>query len=38
MASSVEKEGSAAVDAGAGVGEESVSMELPAPPGWNKKV
>lgn len=36
MASSVEKEGSAAV-AAAGA-EEPVSLELPAPSGWTKKV
>jgi hypothetical protein len=34
MASSVEKESSAAV----GAGEETVSLELPAPSGWTKKV
>ncbi|RDX80048.1 Methyl-CpG-binding domain-containing protein 11, partial [Mucuna pruriens] len=40
MASSVEKEVGAAaavVVAGADVGEEPVSFELPAPPGWKKK-
>ncbi|MCI10114.1 methyl-CpG-binding domain protein, partial [Trifolium medium] len=38
MASSVEKEGSAAVGAAVDAGEETVSLELPAPSGWTKKV
>ena len=37
MASSVEKEVGAA-GVGAAAGEEPVSLELPAPPGWQKKV
>jgi len=37
MASSVEKEGSAAVGVAADAGEETVSLELPAPSGWTKK-
>jgi len=38
MASSVEKEGSAAVRADAGASEERVWLDLPAPSGWTKKV
>jgi len=41
MASSVEKEVGAAgagADVGAGAGEEPLSLELPAPTGWKKKV
>ncbi|XP_020225850.1 methyl-CpG-binding domain-containing protein 11 [Cajanus cajan] len=38
MASSVEKEAAAAgAGAGAAAGEEPLSLELPAPPGWKKK-
>jgi len=38
MASSVEKEGSAAARADAGASEERVWLDLPAPSGWTKKV